>query len=90
MATTTAKTSPLTERQLEIYRWYYERTMEDGYQPSVYEVMERFGFTSTNAVVCVLHALVAKGWISTPHGNRRSVRFLCRPDGQPFAGFKDK
>jgi SOS-response transcriptional repressor LexA len=89
----TTEATPLTERQLEIYRWFFDGTMSHGYQPSIREACDRFGI-SINAICNHLDALAKKGYIlrtNTHEGNMpvhsRAIRFLLTPDGRPFAGF---
>lgn len=86
---TTEHRDTLTETQAELHRYLYEETRANGYQPSYRETLERFGWSSHNAVVNHLKALAKKGWITTSTGESRAIRFLRKPDGTPFEGFKD-
>lgn len=54
---------PLTERQREVLDFVYERTLSQGYQPTLRDIMLRFGWSSTNAAAEVLDALERKGYI---------------------------
>jgi SOS-response transcriptional repressor LexA len=79
--------SPPSPRQRDIFRWLWEQTCANGCQPSVRELMERFGIKSPNGAMCHLHALDRKGWIKLNVQTARSIRFLRCPDGRPFRGF---
>jgi repressor LexA len=78
----------LTETQAEVFRCIYEKTLEQGYQPSVRDLCEHYDVTP-NALTNHIKALEKKGWIER-QGKGRAIRFLNRPDGEPFGGFKDR
>lgn len=78
---------PLTDRQMEIYRYLFNQTMANGYQPSMRELMDAFGISSPNGVVGQLGAMVRKGWITSKPNASRCLTFHLTPDGRPFAGF---
>jgi repressor LexA len=90
MTNPTTSESPLTRPQGEIFRFIYERARDTGTQPSVREIARQFGIGSANGVGCHLRALARKGWLNLSDRSARSLRFLKRPDGQPFRGFIEK
>ena len=55
---------PLTERQREIYEYIRKRVTEDHRPPTVREIGEAFGISSTNGVRSVIGALIRKGYVS--------------------------
>ena len=80
-----ATTRPaLTDRQAEILRWVGEYLAENLVPPTMREVMERFGFTSTNAVSCHVNPLRKKGYLEPAAGVLRSRGLV--PAGLPREG----
>ena len=55
---------PLTDRQREIYEFIRKRVTEDHRPPTVREIGEAFGISSTNGVRSVIGALIRKGYVS--------------------------
>ena len=53
----------LTERQREIYEFIVGMIKEKGYPPTIREIGERFGISSTNGVRTNLNALVRDDFI---------------------------
>ena len=78
-----------TPSQRDIFQAIYSHARNRGYQPSIMELMDCYGFTSPNAILGPIKVLARKGWVSES-GAHRAVRFLRRPDGLPFRGFADK
>lgn len=80
----------LTRRQQEIFDFILNSLREEGVIPSVREICDRFGFASTNAVVCHLDALTKKGYLSRRPGAARSIEiapdFLSPERGVPIVG----
>ena len=80
----------LTKRQKEIFDFILASLREDGVIPSVREICDAFGFSSTNAVVCHLDAIAKKGYISRRPGAARSIEiapdFLAPERGVPIVG----
>jgi hypothetical protein len=85
-----AASDDLTTRQRELYAWYYEQARDRGYQPSVREMGAAFGLTSPNGIHIHMRAWARKGYVAEPHGAKRALRFLRKPNGQKFDGFADK
>lgn len=80
----------LTPRQLEVYRWIWESTLRNGFQPSFREIRDAAGMKSPNAVAYLLHVLRHKGYVGpmVVPGQNRSLVFLKTPEGEPFHGFE--
>ena len=53
----------LTARQREIYNFIAQAIRDNGYPPTIREIMEGFGIASTNGVRTTLAALEKKGYI---------------------------
>ncbi len=53
----------LTDRQREIYEFIVRGIQQNGYPPTIREMMEAFGIASTNGVRTTLAALEKKGYI---------------------------
>jgi SOS-response transcriptional repressor LexA len=81
----------LTGVQSRLFGFLYAAARDDGRQPGYREIMERFGWSSLNAVQGHISALGRKGYIdrSTPYRNR-SIIFLLTPSGKPFRGFAER
>ncbi|MBI3872458.1 MAG: transcriptional repressor LexA [candidate division Zixibacteria bacterium] len=62
---------PLTDRQRRIYEYLRDRIQTDGRPPTVREICEQFGISSTNGVSEALDVLEKKGYI-------RKTPFLSR------------
>ena len=60
--------NPLTDRQEEILVHCISRLATTGLFPSIREIRDNFGFTSTNAVADHLKAITKKGYLRKPLG----------------------
>jgi repressor LexA len=77
-----ATTRPaLTPKQADVLEWIGEYMSEHLVPPTMREVMERFGFTSTNAVSCHVAPLRKKGYLEPAAGVLRSRGLI--PAGLP-------
>lgn len=63
VAKKTAIVPALTDRQNEIHEYMLAYQAEHGMPPTVREIAEHFGFTSTNGVIDHLKALERKGHV---------------------------
>lgn len=71
----------LTERQAEILRFIVEDGKARGFPPTIREIGNRFGLSSSNAVADHLRALEKKGYVRRTFGLSRGLRVLEVPDG---------
>jgi repressor LexA len=71
-----AKRIPPTSRQKEILDFIRDYHATAGYMPTLREIMRAFRFGSTNAAVCHLDALEAKGYIERDSQVARGMRLL--------------
>jgi SOS-response transcriptional repressor LexA len=80
----------LTDRQREVYEWIFGFTRRHGYQPTLRDISEHFGFSHQSAAQSYVNALRRKGWVGANPGGEslRAIAFLRRPDGTPFRGFR--
>ncbi len=78
----------LTPAQARVYLYLFEQTARLGYQPSLQDIAVHFGFASRNGVLCHVRALCKKGWLEPSARDSRSIRFLRRPGGGAFYGFR--
>lgn len=63
----------LTEKQKKILEFIKEFITENGYPPTIEEIMERFSFSSPNAVITHLSALEKKGFIKRRENTSRGI-----------------
>jgi len=66
----------LTERQAEVLQFICDHINEEGWPPTMREIMAYFGFASTNAANDHLRALERKGFIRTDPMKSRAIRVL--------------
>jgi repressor LexA len=66
----------LTPRQQEVYRYIEERINREGQPPTIREIGDSFGITSTNGVRCLLAALIRKGYIAKSAAVSRGIRLV--------------
>lgn len=80
----------LTAKQQEIFNFILTSLREEGAIPTVREICQAFGFSSTNAVNSHLEALTKKGYISRRPGAARNIEiapdFLMPERGVPIVG----
>jgi SOS-response transcriptional repressor LexA len=60
------------------------RTTDAGRQANYRELMQAFGFKSTNAANCQLRQLESKGYIRCSARNARSISILRNSNGTPY------
>jgi repressor LexA len=77
----------LTRQQELVYRWIFEETMRRGFQPSLMEVADHFGWGNRTAAHCHIKALRLKGFVGPLTNESRALRLLRCPDGSVFTGF---
>lgn len=80
----------LTEKQQAIFNFILRSLREEGTIPSIREICQVFGFSSTNAVNTHLNALVKKGYINRRSGMARNIEiapdYLMPERGVPIVG----
>lgn len=72
----------LTDRQQQIYEFIHDQITERGAPPTLREIGERFGITSTNGVRAALDVLARKGYIVRSPSRSRGIELAeeVRPD----------
>lgn len=74
----------LTERQARVLRCIIEHLQCNQFSPSIREIGDSVGISSTNGVAFHLKALRRKGYIDTvTKGKARAFRVLRDPQGHP-------
>ncbi len=80
----------LTPRQQEIFEYILRSLREEGVIPSIREMCDAFGFSSTNAINTHLEALAKKGYINRRPGTARNIEiapdYLVQEKGVPIVG----
>lgn len=66
----------LTQKQAKVYRWMMEYQRENGYSPTIREVMQGMGFSSTNSLESHYKLLEKKGYIERKSKSARAIKFL--------------
>jgi repressor LexA len=61
----------LTDRQKEVFKFIQRQITDRGHSPTIREIGEKFGITSTNGVRTHLNALIKKGYL-------KKERFISR------------
>lgn len=65
----------LTRRQEGILKYIINYTLTNFYQPTIREIGDRFGISSTNGVTDHLKSLERKGYIRQKHARVRAIEF---------------
>ncbi len=79
-------TDKLTKRQQEVLEVIAGHLDEVGYPPTIRELGDALGISSTNGVNDHLKALERKGFLTREDGKSRTMRPLFWPDGTPYEG----
>ena len=79
-----APTDTLTNRQGEVLKVIAKHIEEVGYPPTIRELGDALGISSTNGVNDHLKALVKKGYLSREDGKSRTMQPLFWPDKSPY------
>jgi SOS-response transcriptional repressor LexA len=76
-----------TRTQLDVYRYIFNFTCQNGWQPTLRETADHFGLSHSTVNWFVL-ALEELGWVGCRESSARAIRFLKTPDGEAFVGFQ--
>lgn len=78
----------LTGRQAEILKFISQFIRDNGYSPSVQDIMKFFGFKSPNSVTCHIKSLISKGYLVKGLNKARSLKIKFSPvfSGIPVIG----
>jgi repressor LexA len=69
-------TKPLTKKQLKFLSFLKERLQEMGYPPTIREIMDGIGLSSTNMVKKYLDVLERKGYIKRQFNSPRAIEII--------------
>src|SRR3972149_11803397 len=72
-------TKPLTKKQRRFLSFLKERLQERGYPPTVREIMDGIGLSSTNMVKKYLDVLERKGYIRRQFNSPRAIEIIEAP-----------
>ena len=78
------KLPKLTKRQATVLELIAEYIEEVGYPPTIRELGDALGISSTNGVNDHLKALEKKGYLSREDAKSRTMRPILWPDGRPY------
>jgi repressor LexA len=67
---------PLTSKQLKLLRWVEKYIGTNGYSPTVREIASHFDISSLNGVMCHLHAMRKKGYVTWQEKQARTLRVI--------------
>lgn len=70
------ETIKLTDKQRDVLKFIYRRIKEANLPPTIREIAEEFGFSSTGTVRDYLRALVKKGYIKIEEGKSRAIELV--------------
>ena len=77
-------TKELTKRQATVLKVIAKYIEEVGYPPTIRELGDALGISSTNGVNDHLKALEKKGYLTREDGKSRTMQPLYWPDGTPY------
>lgn len=66
----------LTARQRQVYDYVRERINQAAQPPTIREIGDRFGISSTNGVRSILNALIKKGYLEKSPAVARGIRLI--------------
>ena len=72
------KNNELTKKEKLVFDYLVQSINENGYAPSVRDIVANLGIKSTSSVHLYLHNLEAKGFIEQDAGKKRTLR-ICAP-----------
>lgn len=80
----------LTQKQRNVFDFIVRSLREQGVIPSIREICNQFGYSSTNAANVHLYALEKKGYITRRHGLARNIEisseYMVKTTGVPIVG----
>lgn len=79
-----------TPRAMEIYEWFFDYTMKNGFQPTYREAMSKFGIISPDGLTFHMQRWAKAGYIKKEFYKNRALKLLKIPDGRKFEGFVPK
>lgn len=83
---------PLTDDERAVLDFVYSEIRDNGYQPSLSEIADAFGYSQASSAMHHVARLYLKGYLAPQPDRGRSRNFvlLRRPDGRPFNGFVER
>ena len=77
------KNNDLTKKEKVVFDYLVQYIDENGYAPSVRDIVASLGIKSTSSVHLYLHNLESKGYIEQDPGKKRTLR-ICAPYAKAF------
>lgn len=77
------KNNELTKKEKLVFDYLVQSINENGYAPSVRDIVASLGIKSTSSVHLYLHNLEEKGFIEQDAGKKRTIR-ICAPYAKAF------
>ena len=74
----------LTDRQAAVLDFIGDHIVDTGFPPTIREIGDHLGISSTNGVNDHLKALERKGYLTREDAKSRAIRPLFGPSGEPF------
>ena len=66
----------LTDTQRRVFDFVREKLLSGQSAPSLRELCEAFGWSSSRAAACHIEAIIRKGWLAADAGKARSLRLM--------------
>ena len=76
----------LTDKQKSVLRFIFNKIRQESMPPTIREIAEEFGFSSTGTVRDYLHALSEKGFIRLKTGKARAIELVKEAFRVPILG----
>lgn len=76
----------LTEKQKGVLKFIFNKIKDDKIPPTIREIAQEFGFSSTGTVRDYLKALVEKGYIKVSEGKARAIELVKEAFQVPIIG----
>lgn len=77
-------TQSLTDRQSAVLEYIADHIQDTGFPPTIREIGDHMGISSTNGVNDHLKAIERKGYLTREDAKSRAIRPLFMPDGHPY------
>ncbi len=74
----------LTARQAAVLDYIADHIQDTGFPPTIREIGDHMGISSTNGVNDHLKAIERKGYLTREDAKSRAIKPLFMPDGMPF------
>lgn len=80
----------LTDRQAAVLNYIADHIEDTGFPPTIREIGDHLGISSTNGVNDHLKALERKGYLTREDSKSRAMRPIFNPNGDPYGADENK